>query len=158
MGEKQITDNRRARHEYHVLQRHEAGIELRGTEVKSLRMGNIQLKDSYIDVVKGELFLIGAYISPYEKGNYFNHAPERQRRLLMHKREIVRLGIQVAEKGLTLIPMRLYFKEGRVKVEVGLCKGKHTVDKRDSIREREVAREVDREVKTVNRKRQMADD
>lgn len=158
MGEKHITENRRARHDYHVLQRFEAGIELRGTEVKSLRMGNIQLKDSYVDVLKGEVYLVGAYISPYDKGNYFNHDPERQRRLLMHKREIIRLGVQVAEKGLTLIPMRLYFKNGRVKVEVGLCKGKHTVDKRDSIREREVSREVDRELKTVHRKRQMVDD
>ena len=152
MGEKTIVQNRRARHEYHILEHHEAGIELQGTEVKSLREGHITLKDSYADVEEGEMFLVGVHINPYEQGNIYNHEPERTRRLLMHKREILKLGARVAEKGLTLIPLRLYFKDGRVKVEIALCQGKHTVDKRDTIREREVKREVDREIKRAPRK------
>ena len=152
MGEKLITQNRRAHHEYHILDRYEAGIELRGTEVKSLRDGHITLKDSYADVdAKGEIYLVGVHINPYEKGNIFNHDPERRRRLLMHKHEILKLGQRVAEKGLTLVPLRVYFKEGRAKVEIGLCQGKHNVDKRDTIREREVKREMDRAVKDVRR-------
>jgi len=152
MGEKTIVQNRRARHEYHILERHEAGIELVGTEVKSLREGLIILKDSYADVENGQMFLIGVHINPYEQGNIYNHDPERIRKLLMHKREILKLGARVAEKGLTIIPLRVYFKEGRVKVEIALCQGKHTVDKRDTIREREVKREVDREIKRAPRK------
>ena len=147
MGEKVIAQNRRARREYHVIDSFEAGIELRGTEVKSLRAGQIALKDSYAEVEEGQLYLVGAHIKPYEQGNIYNHDPERRRRLLMHKREIVRLGAQVAEKGYTLIPLRLYFKDSRVKVEVGLCKGKHTYDKRATIRERDVERDVDRQMK-----------
>ena len=152
MGEKTIAQNRRARHEYHILERHEAGIELVGTEVKSLREGHITLKDSYADVENGQMFLIGVHINPYEQGNIYNHDPERIRKLLMHKREILKLGARVAEKGLTIIPLRVYFKEGRAKVEIALCQGKHTVDKRDTIREREVKREVDREIKRAPRK------
>lgn len=151
MGEKIVADNRRARHEYHVLESHEAGIELRGTEVKSLRAGKLQLKDSYVDVSNGELFLIGAHISPYEQGNIYNHEPERKRKLLMHKHEIRKLGAQVAEKGLTLIPLSVYFSKGRAKVKVGLCKGKQTHDKRDNIRDREAKREIDRAMKAVRR-------
>jgi len=151
MGEKIIAQNRRARHDYHVLESHEAGIELRGTEVKSLRDGGIQLKDSYVDVEKGQLYLVGAHISPYDKGNIYNHDPERPRRLLMHKREIHKLGTQVAEKGLTLIPLSLYFKRGIAKVEVGLCRGKHTVDRRDTLREREAKREIERVMKSARR-------
>lgn len=151
MGEKIVADNRRARHEYHVLESHEAGIELRGTEVKSLRAGKLQLKDSYVDVNNGELFLIGAHISPYEQGNIYNHEPERKRKLLMHKHEIRKLGAQVAEKGLTLIPLSVYFSKGRAKVKVGLCKGKQTHDKRDNIRDREAKREIDRAMKAVRR-------
>jgi SsrA-binding protein len=105
------------------------------------------LKDSYADVTGGELFLRGAHISPYDKGNIYNHEPERARRLLMHKREIVRIGAQLAEKGLTLVPLKVYFKNGRAKIELGLCRGKHTVDKRDSLRERAVMREVSRDLK-----------
>jgi SsrA-binding protein len=152
MAEKMIVQNRRARHEYHILERHEAGIELQGTEVKSLREGHITLKDSYADIEEGEIFLVGTHINPYEMGNIYNHDPERRRRLLMHKREILKLGARVAEKGLTLIPLRVYFKEGRVKVEIGLCQGKHTVDKREAIREREVKREIDRATKEAPRK------
>ena len=152
MGEKTIVQNRRARHEYHILEHHEAGIELRGTEVKSLREGHITLKDSYADVEEGEMFLVGVHINPYEQGNIYNHEPERTRRLLMHKREILKLGARVAEKGLTLIPLRLYFKDGRVKVEIALCQGKHTIDKRETLREREVKRELDRATKQAPRK------
>ena len=152
MGEKTIVQNRRARHEYHILERHEAGIELVGTEVKSLREGQITLKDSYAGVENGQMFLVGAHINPYEQGNIYNHDPERRRKLLMHKREILKLGARVAEKGLTIVPLRVYFKEGRVKVEIALCQGKHTVDKRDTIREREIKREVDREIKRAPRK------
>lgn len=151
MGEKTVVQNRRARHEYSVLEKHEAGIELRGTEVKSLREGQMQLKDSYVDVVKGELYLVGAHISPYDKGNIYNHDPERPRRLLMHRREIRKLGTQVAEKGLTLIPLSVYFSKGRAKIEIGLCRGKQTADKRESVREREAKREIDRAMKSVQR-------
>lgn len=151
MGEKIIAQNRRARHDYHVLEKHEAGIELRGTEVKSLRAAKIQLKDSFVDVRNGQLYLVGTHISPYEQGNIYNHEPERDRRLLMHKREIKKLGAQVAEKGLTLIPLSVYFKDGRAKVEVGLCKGKQTHDKRDSVRDREAKRDIERAMKSVRR-------
>ncbi|MCC6152780.1 MAG: SsrA-binding protein SmpB [Candidatus Hydrogenedentes bacterium] len=151
MGEKIVIQNRRARHDYHVLEKHEAGIELRGTEVKSLRAGHIVLKDAYADVQDGELFLVGVHINPYEQGTVWNHEPERRRKLLMHKREIAKLGAQVAEKGYTLVPLSVYFKEGRAKVEVGLCKGKQTFDKRDTIRDREVKREIDRAMKDTRR-------
>ena len=146
MGEKTVIENRRARHDYHILGRFEAGIELRGTEVKSLRAGKMTLKDSYADVEGGEMFLVGAHINPYEQGNIYNHDPERKRRLLMHKREILRLGSQVAEKGVALVPLRVYFKGGRVKIEIGLCRGKHTVDKRDALRERDIQREATRQL------------
>ena len=153
MGEKVITQNRQARRNYHVLGTYEAGIELRGTEVKSLRAGNMTLKDSYADIQSGELFLVGAHISPYEQGNRFNHDPERPRRLLMHKREITRLDSQIREKGLTLIPLRVYFKEGRVKVQLGLCKGKHTYDKRQTIQDREMKRDLGRALKDAQKER-----
>ena len=151
MGEKVVIQNRRARHDYHVLEKHEAGIELRGTEVKSLRAGQIVLKDAYADIQGGEMFLVGVHINPYEQGTVWNHEPERRRKLLMHKREIAKLGTQVAEKGYTLVPLSVYFKEGRAKVEIGLCKGKQTFDKRDTIRDREVKREIDRAMKDTRR-------
>lgn len=152
MGEKIITSNRRAGRDYQILERVEAGIALQGTEVKSLRMsGSVQLKDSYIDVVKGEVYLVGTHIPPYEQGNINNHDPERRRKLLLHKREILRLAQKAAEKGLTLIPLKLYFKQGRVKVEVGLCRGKRAYEKRDAIKERESKREIDRAIKTIRR-------
>ena len=158
MGEKIVIQNRRAFHDYHVIEKHEAGIELRGTEVKSLRAGHIVLKDSYADVVDGEMFLQGVHINPYEQGTVWNHEPERTRRLLLHKREIIKLGTQVAEKGYTLIPLKVYFKEGRAKVEIGLCKGKHTFDKRESIRDREVKRDIDRALKDTQRRKPSRDD
>lgn len=137
MGEKLIVQNRRARRDYEILDTFEAGIELRGTEVKSLRNGRMTLKDSYADIVQGEIFLVSAHISPYEQGNIHNHDPERPRRLLMHKREIIKLGQTIAEKGFTLVPLRVYFKMGKVKVQLGLCRGRHTVDKRRTIQDRE---------------------
>lgn len=151
MGIKIIVSNRRARHDYHVLEKHEAGIVLRGTEVKSLRAGHMVLKDSYADITGGEMYLVGAHINPYEQGTAWNHEPERQRKLLLHKREIERLGAQVAEKGLTLVPLSVYFKDGKAKVELGLCRGKQTIDKRRTIQEREVKREMDRAVKDVRK-------
>jgi SsrA-binding protein len=152
MGEKIIVTNRRAGHDYHILEKYEAGVALVGTEVKSLRTtGGITLKDSYVDVDRGEMHLVGAHIRPYEQGNIYNHDPERPRRLLMHKREIQRLGQRIAEKGLTLVPLRVYFKQGLVKLELGLCRGKHSFDKRASIKDRESLREMDREVKSRER-------
>ena len=148
MGEKVVVTNRKARHDYHVLETVEAGIALQGTEVKSLRDGKIVLKDSYADIIRGEMYLVGAHINPYEQGNIYNHDPERNRKLLLHKREILKLAQRIAEKGLTLVPLSVYFKQGRAKVELGLCKGKQTHDKRDTIREREVKREIDRAVKS----------
>ncbi len=148
MAEKSIAQNRRARHDYHVLESFEAGIELRGTEVKSLRDGRVNFKDSYVDVAGGELHLVGAHISPYEQGNIYNHDPERSRRLLMHKREILRLASQVAEKGLTVIPLRMYFKHGIVKVEIGLCRGKKLHDKRESVKEQEAKRDMERYIRS----------
>lgn len=140
--------NRRARRDYQILDTFEAGIALQGTEVKSLRAGNAHLKDSYVDVSNnGEMYLISAYIAPYEQGNIQNHEPERKRKLLMHKREIIRLGSTVAEKGLTLIPLKIYFTRGMAKVQIGLARGKHTVDRRATIKEREAKIEMERAMK-----------
>lgn len=150
-GEKTIVLNRRARHEYHVLDKYEAGIALRGTEVKSLRDAKVQLKDSYAEIKAGEVWLVGMHISPYEQGTVWNHEPERRRKLLLHRREIVRLGVQVGEKGLTLVPLRLYFKQGRAKVEIGLCRGKQTHDKRQDLKAKEAKREIDRHMKSARR-------
>lgn len=151
MAEKLIATNRKARHEYHVLEHFEAGIALQGTEVKSLRDGKVNFKDSFAEIREGEVFLQGLHINPYEQGNIYNHDPERTRKLLLHKREILKLASQVYEKGLTLVPLKLYFKQGKAKVEIGLCRGKQKADKRATIREREVKREMDRAVKSVRR-------
>ncbi len=148
-GEKLIASNRRARHDYEILERFEAGIALQGTEVKSLRNGKLSFKDSYADVRNGEMYLRGANISPYEQGNVFNHDPERPRKLLMHKGEITRLKSKSEEGGLTLVPLRMYFKRGIAKVEIALCRGKHKGDKRDTLRERVAQRETDRYLKGV---------
>ncbi len=148
-GEKLIATNRKARHEFHIIERFEAGIVLHGTEVKSLRNGKASFTDSYAEVRSGELFLRGVRISPYEQGNIYNHDPDRARKLLMHKSEIVRLGSQTAEKGLTLVPLRMYFKNGKAKVELGLCRGKHKGDKRETLRERVAERETDRYLKDL---------
>lgn len=152
MGEKKIADNRRVRHDYQVLERFEAGIELQGTEVKSLRAGQVNFRDSYAEVRNGQLYWISGHIAHYKQGNIWNHDEGRLRRLLMHKREIRRLGSQIDEKGLTLVPLRLYFKDGVAKMELGLCRGKQRGDKRAALREREQAREIDRAVKQVRRR------
>lgn len=149
-GVREIAANRKAFHEYYVLERFEAGIELFGTEVKSIRAGQVNLKDSYCLFKGGELFVRGMHISPYEKGNIFNRDPMRLKRLLMHKREIRRLGDTVAQDGMALIPLRLYFKNSRVKVELGLCKGKKLYDKRTSDAERSAKRDIDRAMKERN--------
>lgn len=150
-GEKLVTSNRKAHHDYHLFDRLEAGLELRGTEVKSLRAGRANLKDSYVELRDGEMLLIGAHISPWDTGNRFNHEPERPRRLLLHKREILRLGVKVREKGLTIVPLRLYFKAGKCKVEIALAKGKRSYDKREAIATRDARREVDRAIKEAKR-------
>ena len=149
-GIKEIASNRKAFHDYFVLERFEAGIELFGTEVKSIRAGQVNLKDSYCTIREGELFVRGMHVSPYEKGNIFNRDPVRIRRLLMHKREIRKLGERVAQDGVALVPLSLYFKDRRVKVELGLCKGKKLYDKRDSDAERNAKRDMDRAMKERN--------
>lgn len=150
LGVKEITSNRKAFHEYFVLERFEAGIELAGTEVKSIRAGNVNLKDAFCTIKDGELFVRGIHISPYEHGNIFNKDPVRPRRLLMHKREIVKLNARIMQDGVALIPLSLYFKDSRVKVELGLCKGKKLHDKRDSEAERQTRRDIDRIMKEKN--------
>jgi len=147
MGEKIVTINRQARRDYHVLETYEAGIALRGTEVKSLRAGHANLKDSFARVVHGAVILLGAYISEYEQGNRHNHDPKRDRKLLLHKQEIMRLNSKINERGLTLVPLRLYFKRGKAKVELGLARGKKMFDKRDDLRKRVMDREVEKALK-----------
>ena len=146
-GEKLIASNRKAFHDYFVLQKIEAGIALTGTEVKSLREARVNLKDSYVDFSRGEAFLVGAHISPYSHGNRENHEPERKRKLLLHRREIDRLQGQVVEKGLTVVPLRLYFKRGRVKAEIAVVRGKKLFDKRESEKRRELDREAEAAIK-----------
>ena len=149
-GVKEIAANRKAFHDYFVLDRFEAGIELFGTEVKSIRAGQVNLKDSFCTVKNGELFARGVHISPYEKGTIFNRDPMRPKRLLMHKREIRKLGDRVAQEGVALIPLRLYLKDSRVKLELGLCKGKKLYDKREADARREAERDLDRVRKERN--------
>ena len=150
-GIKIAAQNRKAFHDYFVLERFEAGIELFGTEVKSIRAGQVNLKDSYCTIREGELFVRGMHVSPYEKGNIFNKDPLRVRKLLMHKREIVNLFSKTKQDGYSVIPLAVYFKSSRVKVEIGLCKGKKLHDKRDSIAARDAKREMDRAMKERNR-------
>jgi SsrA-binding protein len=140
-GQKLITTNRKAFHEYFVVSKVEAGLALQGTEVKSLRDGQVNLKDSYVQFERGEAYLHGAHISPYSHGNIENHDPERPRKLLLHKREIDKLASQVAEKGLTVVPLRLYFRNGRVKAEIAVVRGKKLFDKRESEKRKEAERE-----------------
>lgn len=144
---KVVAQNRKAVHDYFVLQTYEAGIELFGTEVKSIRQGKINLKDSWCGIDDGEIFVNGMHISPYEQGNIFNRDPLRKRRLLMHKREINRLFGTVKQEGLTLIPLTAYFLKGRVKIEVGLCKGKKNYDKRESAAKKDAKRDIERGLK-----------
>jgi SsrA-binding protein len=146
-GTKLIADNRRARHEYHLTDRVEAGIELTGTEVKSLRNGQLTLQRAYADVRDGEVYLVGAHIPEYAQGNIANHDPDRDRKLLLHRREIATLVGKVQERGLTLIPTRVYWKNGRVKVEVALARGKEARDKRRDLAERDAKRQIERALK-----------
>ncbi|MGN0682797.1 MAG: SsrA-binding protein SmpB [Oscillospiraceae bacterium] len=151
MNTKTIAENRQVRHEYFIVESLEAGIELFGTEVKSVRSGSVNLKDSWISIDNGEAFIRGMHIAPYEKGNIFNRDPYRVRKLLLHKKEIMRLFGQVKQQGYTLVPVSLYFKDSKVKVQVGLCKGKQLHDKRESAARKDAAREIDRALKTRNR-------
>ena len=150
-GIKVVAENRRARHEYHLLERHEAGIQLTGTEVKSLRAGQATLQRAYADVRGGEVYLVGAHIPEYAQGNLANHDPDRDRKLLLHRREIASLIGKVQERGLTLIPTRLYFKDGRAKVEIALARGKETRDKRRDLADRDAKRQIERALKERSR-------
>jgi SsrA-binding protein len=144
---KVVADNRRARHEYDILEVYEAGIVLSGTEVKSIRMGRANLSDSFARVEKGELWLFNCNISPYDHGNRFNHEPLRKRRLLMHRREIQKLKSKMQEKGLTLVPLKLFFKGNWAKLDIALAKGRQLYDKREAIAKKENKRQLDRLIK-----------
>ena len=148
--ERTVAQNKKAYHDYFVEESLEAGIELFGTEVKSIRAGGVNLKDAWCSIVEGEMFVNGMHISPYEQGNIFNRDPRRVRRLLLHKREIMKLFGLVKQQGLTLIPLSLYFKGSRVKVQVGLCRGKKLYDKREDAARRDMKREAERAVKEHN--------
>jgi SsrA-binding protein len=150
-GEKLVASNRRAHHNFEILETHEAGLVLQGTEVKSLRASRADLKESYARIDGTEAWLLGLHISPYAQGNRANHEPLRPRKLLLHRGEINRLLGKIMEKGLTLVPLRLYFKQGRAKVELGLARGRKTLDKRHAIREREETREVQRALRERTR-------
>ncbi|MDD3654787.1 MAG: SsrA-binding protein SmpB [Desulfotomaculaceae bacterium] len=151
MNHKTVTENRRARHEYHIIEIYEAGLALTGTEVKSLRAGRVNLQDSFARVDNAELLLYNMHISPYDQGNQFNHEPKRTRKLLMHKAEILRLLGKTREKGLALIPLKVYFKRGIAKVELALARGKKLYDRRDDIAARDARREMDRAMKVRSR-------
>ena len=142
-----IAQNKKAYHDYFVDEKYEAGIELFGTEVKSIRAGKVNLKESYCDIKDGEVFVVGMHISPYEQGNVFNKDPLRPKKLLLHKREILKLFGLVAQKGYTLVPLQIYLKNSRVKMEIGLCRGKKLYDKRESDAKREADRDMDRHMK-----------
>jgi len=146
-GEKSIAGNRRARFDYELLEKLEAGLVLQGTEVKSLREGRCNLTDGFVDIRNDEAWLVDVHISPYSHGNRNNHDPLRRRKLLLHKREIRRLQGKIAERGLTCVPLRIYFKEGKVKVEIALGRGKHKYDKREDIKRRDAKRETQRALK-----------
>lgn len=151
-GIKLVAQNKRARHDYFILDTWEAGIELKGTEVKSMRLGKCNLKDCYAQVVNGEMLVYGMHISPYEKGNIFNRDPFRVRKLLLHRKEINKLAGKLKQDGLTLVPLSLYFKGQRVKMELGLCKGKKLYDKREDAAKRDAKRNIDRAMKDFNRR------
>ncbi|MDY4586664.1 MAG: SsrA-binding protein SmpB [Oscillospiraceae bacterium] len=151
MGET-ISVNRQARHEYFVLETYEAGIELYGTEIKSIRTGSVNLKEAWADIQNGQVYIYGMHISPYEKGNIFNKDPFRVRRLLLHKKEIVKLSSKIQQDGLTLVPLSLYYKNQYVKVELGLCKGKKLYDKREADAKKNAKRDIDRALKTQSRR------
>lgn len=149
-GIKQVTSNKKAWHDYFVDEKYEAGIELVGTEVKSIRLGQVNLKDAYCSFKDGELFVVGMHISPYEKGNIFNKDPLRERKLLMHRYEINKLKGKIQEKGYTLVPLQVYFKGSLVKVEIGLARGKKLYDKRADIAKKDQRRELEKDFKVKN--------
>jgi SsrA-binding protein len=151
MSDKMVTINRKARSDYDILETLEAGMSLKGTEVKSLREGRMNLKDSYAKVQEGEVYLVNAHISPYSHGNIQNHDPLRERKLLLHKQEIKRLTGKTEEKGLTLVPLKVYFVRGKAKVELGLARGRKHYDKREEIKKRDTEREIRRELKIKQR-------
>ena len=148
-GIKIICENRKARYDYVIEDVIEAGLALKGSEVKSLRAGRANLKDSYADIRDHEIYLVGTHISPYDPASHLNHDPERERKLLLHKKEIGRLVGKVNERGLTLIPLKMYFKRGKAKVELALAKGKRSYDKRETIKRKEAQREMERAIKSV---------
>ena len=148
---KNIAQNKKARHDYFIEETYECGIELVGTEVKSLREGKVNLKDSYASITDGEVFVKNMHISPYEKGNIFNKDPLRERKLLLHKREILKLIGKIKEKGYSLVPLSLYFKNSKVKIELALARGKKLYDKRDDIAKKDATREMDRRMKESTR-------
>ena len=145
-----IAKNKKATFDYFILSKYEAGIELFGTEIKSIRLGNVNLKDSYCEIDEGQMYVLGMHVAPYEKGSYFNKEPLRPKKLLLHKREIMTLLGKVKQDGLTLIPLSLYFKGSKVKLEIGLCKGKKLYDKRDTIAKKESDRQIERQLKERN--------
>ncbi len=147
---KLIANNKKAYHEYFILEKYEAGISLCGTEVKSIRMGHCSIKEAYVEIRAGEMNIVGMHISPYEKGNIFNRDPLRTRKLLLHKSEIRKLGEKIREKGFTLMPLQVYLKGSLVKVEIGLAKGKKLYDKRADIAKKDLRREAEREFKVRN--------
>jgi len=151
MGEKLICNNKKAYHEYFIEEKLEAGVVLQGTEVKSLRAGNVNLTDSFMLIREGEAFLHNLHISPYDFGNRANHQPDRQRKLLLHRREITRLFGRIREQGYSAIPLRLYFKDGLVKVEIGLAKGKKLYDKREDLKKKDTQRELSQALKARNK-------
>ena len=142
---KLVANNKKAYHDYFIEEKYEAGIELFGTEVKSIRMGKCSIKEAFVNIDRGEAFIEGMNISPYEKGNIFNREPLRKRRLLLHKKEIMKLAGQVQAKGYTIMPLQVYFKNGRVKIEIGLARGKKLYDKRDDLRKKAMKRETERD-------------
>ena len=143
-GVKVVASNRRARHDYEIIDSYEAGLVLQGSEIKSIREGHVQLKDSFAHVRDGEMYLVGSYIGPYAFSRDGGHEPERSRKLLLQRRQIDRIASELAEKGLTLIPLRMYLKKGKAKVELGLARGKRTIDKRETIKQRDLDREMER--------------
>ena len=145
-----IAQNKKAYHDYFVEEKYEAGVELFGTEVKSIRAGKVNVKEAYCDIKDGEVFVLGMHISPYEQGNVFNKDPLRPKKLLLHKREILKLFGLVAQKGYTLVPLQVYLKNSRVKIEIGLCRGKKLYDKRDDMARNDAKRDMERAFKTHN--------
>ncbi|HCW23759.1 MAG TPA: SsrA-binding protein [Lachnospiraceae bacterium] len=144
-----IANNKKAYHDYFIIEKYECGIELFGTEIKSIRMGRVSIKEAYVDIEGGEAYIDGMNISPYEKGNLFNRDPLRRKKLLLHKNEIRKLAAAVQQDGYTIVPLEVYLKKGRAKVEIGLAKGKHVYDKREDIRKRDLRRETERDYKDV---------